>query len=118
MGHDSVGSDHLLLGLLADESAARPLRELGVSPADVREAVVRRRRTTRRRSGIQTTTSSRAEAVPDRWLREAPPLREEGLTARHALLALLRDETGAASEVLARLGVSAAAVEERVARAR
>jgi hypothetical protein len=118
LGHDSVGSDHLLLGLLADECAARPLRELGVSPADVREAVVQRRRTTRRRSGIETTTSSRAEAVPDRWLREALPLREEGLTAGHALLALLRDETGAAAQVLARLSVSAAAIEERVARAR
>lgn len=118
LGHDSVGSDHLLLGLLADDSAARPLRELGVSPGDVREAVVQRRRTTRRRPGLETTTSSRAEAVPDRWLREALPLREEGLTAGDALLALLRDEIGAASQVLARLGVSAAAIEERVARAR
>jgi Clp amino terminal domain, pathogenicity island component len=118
LGHDSVGSDHLLLGLLADESAARPLRELGVSPGDVREAVVQRRHTTRRRPGIETTKSSRAEAVPDRWLREALPLRAEGLTAGDALLALLRDEIGAASQVLARLGVSAAAIEERVARAR
>jgi hypothetical protein len=118
LGHDSVGSDHLLLGLLADESAARPLRELGVAPADVREAVVQRRRTTRRRSRLETTTSSRAEANPDGWLREAFPFREEGLTAGDALLALLRDNTGAASQVLARLGVSAAAIEERVARAR
>jgi ATP-dependent Clp protease ATP-binding subunit ClpA len=106
LGHDSVGSDHVLLGLLADDSAARPLRELGVSPEDVREAVVQRRRTARRRSGVETTTSTR----------EALPLREEGLTAGDALLALLRDETGAASHVLARLGVSAAAIEERVAR--
>jgi hypothetical protein len=118
LGHDSVGSDHLLLGLLADESAARPLRELGVSPADVREAVVQRRRTTRRRPGMETATSSRAEAAPDRSLRQALPLGDEGLRAGDALLALLRDEAGAASQVLARLGVSAAAVEERVARAR
>ena len=117
LGHDSVGSDHLLLGLLAEESAARPLRELGISPADVREAVVQRRRTTRRRPGIETTTSSGA-ATSDQALREALPLRDEGLGAGAALLALLRDETGAASQVLARLGVSAAAIEERVARSR
>jgi hypothetical protein len=118
LGHHSVGSDHLLLGLLAEESAARPLRELGISPADVREAVVQRRRTTRRRPGIEATTSSTAEVTSDRSLREALPLRDEGLGAGDALLALLRDETGAASQVLARLGVSAAAIEERVARAR
>jgi ATP-dependent Clp protease ATP-binding subunit ClpC len=40
--HDSIGTEHLLLGLLEeDNAAARILREMEVHPAEVRQRVVK-----------------------------------------------------------------------------
>jgi hypothetical protein len=117
LGHDSVGTDHLLLGLLAGDPPSL-LAEVGISCEQVREAVAERRGIPRRAPGSEMTTSSRARAALDRSLREADRPAGEAIRREHVLLALLRDEANAASQVLARLGVSAEGIERRLAQAR
>jgi ATP-dependent Clp protease ATP-binding subunit ClpC len=56
--------------------------------------------------------SGKAREALEQSLREALRLGEDAIGAEHVLLALLRDEEGAAGRVLDRLGVAPAAVEE------
>ncbi|MGH2933440.1 MAG: Clp protease N-terminal domain-containing protein [Gaiellaceae bacterium] len=43
MAHNALGTEHLLLGLVADEesAASRVLGEIGTTPAGVRDEVLR-----------------------------------------------------------------------------
>jgi hypothetical protein len=119
LGHDSVGTDHLLLGLLVEETTAGALIPLGVSFERTRAAVVELRRSPIHdgravKRGEEIPISERARKVLEQSLREALRLGEEQIGAKHVLLASLRDEASAARRVLDRLGVAPAAVEERL----
>lgn len=119
LGHSSVGTDHLLLGLLAEESTAEALAGLGLSPEPARLAVVELRageergeQASKEDEGVPIST--RARQALEQSLREALRLGDEEIGARHVLLASLRDEASAARRVLHRLGVAPSVVEERV----
>jgi ATP-dependent Clp protease ATP-binding subunit ClpA len=119
LGHDSVGTDHLLLGLLVEETTAGALIPLGVSFQRTRAAVVELRRSAIHHGravtrGEEIPISERARKALEQSLREALRLGDEQIGAKHVLLASLRDEASAARRVLDRLGVAPAAVEERL----
>ncbi len=114
--HGSVGSEHLLLGLVgaADGVAASVLSSLGVSLEAGREQVV-----LMVGRGIQPPGFGQLPLSPEamRALRTAAGRarrrREPVIGADHILIGLLRDRGAAAIGVLARLGTSPAAVRDR-----
>lgn len=105
LGHDRVGTEHLLLGLLADEAspAARALREAGATIAAARRKV-----TEAVGAGTPGATPSSSSARASRAIGRAPrfarDLGADGVGSEHLLLAVL-DVEGTAGQVLRGLGV-------------
>jgi ClpA/ClpB-like protein len=119
LGHDSVGTDHLLLGLAAEKSTAAVLLALGVSLGRARTGVLKLRGTGGKRaseSRAPLPVSPRAREALEQSLREALRLGDAEIGARHVLLALLRDDASRARRALDGLGVAPAAIEERLGR--
>ena len=121
LGHEEVGTAHLLLGLLREEDTAAhaALISLGVTHADVLEAVRMRRRTPvqgkrkRKIPAEELPISQAGRRVFEQALREAVRLHDTHLCSQHLLLGALREQ-GVAVMVLEELGVSSSAVEERL----
>lgn len=105
LGHDRVGTEHLLLGLLADESSATAsaLREAGATIAAARRKVSEAVGT-----GTPGATPSASSARASRAIGRAPrfarDLGADGVSSLHLLLAVL-DVEGTAGQVLRGLGV-------------
>jgi len=137
LGHDSIGDEDLLLGILrADEGVvAEALSSCGVTLEGVREesegmlsdalsSVGISLEEVRREAGDafdmsipderRIPFSPQAKKVLERALREAVRLRDNHLRAEHVLLGILRNEDGTAVRLLARLGVSAEMLEDRL----
>jgi hypothetical protein len=115
--HPSVGTDHLLLGVLGEKAAAATVSGLGLSLERVRGAVVELRGPgagANEPRGAAVPISPRAREALEQSLREALRLGDEAIGAEHLLLSILRDETSRASRALDRLGVAAAAIEQRL----
>jgi predicted DNA-binding protein YlxM (UPF0122 family) len=117
--HDSVGTDHLLLGLLSQDAIAKALAPLGLSLDRALFAVTDLRGVRHPRRSARATTevipiSQQAREALEQSLREALRLGDRAIDSKHVLLALLRDEKGAAVRVLDRIGVAPAAVEEHL----
>jgi ATP-dependent Clp protease ATP-binding subunit ClpC len=137
LGHDSIGDEDLLLGILrVDEGmAAEALSSLGVTLEAAREESERmasdalasvgislediRREAgdafdMRIPEGRRIPFSPRAKRALERSLRETVRLRDNRIGTEHVLLGILENEDGTAVRMLERLGVSPEAVEERV----
>jgi ATP-dependent Clp protease ATP-binding subunit ClpA len=117
-GHDHVGTEHLLLGLLyePDAPAARAIEAQGVSLDLVRTSVtaVLGPPAEEEVSGHIPFTP-RAKKVRELTVREALRLGHGHIGTEHILLGLLEEEEGPAARVLAELGVSKAETETRIA---
>ena len=137
LGHDSIGDEDLLLGILrADEGvAAEALSSLGVTLEGAREesegmlsdalsSIGISLEEVRREAGDafemsipderRIPFSPRAKKVLERALREAVRLRDNHLGTEHVLLGILGSEDGTAVRMLGRMGVSPEALEERL----
>lgn len=137
LGHDSIGDEDLLLGMLhADEGvAAGALSSLGVTLeaarresegmlSDALSSIGISLEGVRREAGDafdmsipddrRIPFSPRAKKALEQALREAVLLRDNFVGSEHVLLAVLHDEDGTAVRLLARLGVSPEALEERL----
>ena len=114
--HEHVGTEHLLLALLADSSrngdtppspAGVVLDVLGVDRAKMRavlEQTVLRGRTTG--PDDQLTYTSRAKAVIELAMAEARISRAGTVDTQHLLLGLVREERGIAAQVLLDFGIT------------
>ncbi len=137
LGHDSVGDEDLLLGVLEsdDGNAAEALLSLGVTLEAAREEANRLFADALASVGIsldeirqqageafemRSPASGRLPFSPsakkalENALREALRLRDNKITAEHVLLGTLRNENGQAVRLLAGMGVPAREVEERL----
>jgi len=137
LGHDSVGEEDLLLGIVrADEGvAAEALSSLGVTLEGARDeseqmlsdalsSVGISLEEVRRGAGdafdMSVTDdrripfSPRAKKVLERALREAVRLRDNHLGPEHVLLGILRIQDGTAIRMLGRMGVSPETLEDRL----
>jgi ATP-dependent Clp protease ATP-binding subunit ClpA len=137
LGHDSVGDEDLLLGVLAAGNgiAAEALSSLGVSLKAAREEAealfsdalasigisldeIRRQAgesfETRSASPRRLPFSPQAKKALEQSLREALRLGDKKITGEHVLLGILHDEHGHAVRLLTNLGVSVDAVEHRL----
>lgn len=137
LGHDSVGDEDLLLGLLrtGEGLAAEALSSLGVTLEAAREesegmlaealsSVGISLDEVRRGAGgafemripddRRIPFSPRAKKALEGALREALRLRDNRLTDEHVLRGLLREGDGTAVRLLGNLGVTPASLEERL----
>jgi ATP-dependent Clp protease ATP-binding subunit ClpC len=107
MRHGTVGTEHLLLGLIQEEGgvASRVLRELGLELDRVRELVERFSDSGQYRGGkIELSTGT--EAVLKFAVEEARRMGHHYIGTEHLLLGLVRHDEGVAMEVLRKLGVT------------
>jgi ATP-dependent Clp protease ATP-binding subunit ClpA len=116
LGHESAGTEHLLLGVLGEKTAARAVAGLGLSLAQARRvaAELRTREAAAAAETAQagsTPISAWARRALEQSLQEALRLGAAEIRAVHILLALLRDEKSGARVVLDRLEVAPEAVE-------
>ena len=119
LGHNYIGSEHLLLGLLRSEEgiAADVLKDLGITLERVRDAV------RIGGSGAELTSgrlrlTPRAKKVLELALREAFAFRDGYITTAHILLALTRVGESRAARILFDLGADAEHIGGEVLRVR
>ena len=137
LGHDSVGDEDLLLGVLrgGEGVALEVLASLGVTLEEVRAESERLFSGTLSSIGISLEEvrrgageafelripanrrlpfSPRAKKALEQALREARRLGDKRLTSEHVLLGVLRNEDGTAVRLLYNLGVSPEVAEDRL----
>ena len=137
LGHDSVGDEDLLLGILhfGEGSAAEALTSLGVTRDAEREesegllsealsSIGISLEEVRRGAGDafemrlpddrRIPFSPRAKGALEQALREALRLGDNRITSEHVLLGILRNQDGTAVRMLARMGVSPDTLEDRL----
>ncbi len=110
LGHEYVGSEHILLGLIRERNgvACAVLRNLLSMGLDELRAVVESAAGTgeRRSAGPDLPYTSGAKRVLERAMQEAHDLKHDFVGTEHLLLGLLGDERGVASRVLGELGLT------------
>lgn len=117
LGHDHVGSEHLLLGLVRDEECvgARALMSLGITLERTREEVLRHvARGQGPPSSGQIPFTPLAKQVLERALEEAIQLGHNYLGTEHLLIALASVDEGVAATVLRDLGAGANEIRNAV----
>ncbi len=137
LGHDSIGDEDLLLGILrTDEGpAVEALSSLDVTLDAAREESERMTSAALSSVGISLDDirreagdafdpripedrripfSPRAKKALEQALREAVRLRDNRIGAEHILLGMLANEDGMAPRMLARMDVSPEALTERI----
>ncbi len=114
LGHNYVGTEHLLLGLLAEGEgvAARALTLLGVEAEKVRETV--EGMIGRGQGGGQLAYTPRAKKCLELAVEEAVALGHNYVGTEHILLGLISEGEGVAAQVLLALGAERGAVRQQV----
>ncbi len=118
LGHDWIGTEHLLLGLLHDgeNAAAEALVSLGISLDAMRQAIegMIGRGTPRASEPEHIPFTLRAKKVLELSLRESLQLGADYIGPEHILLALIREGRGVAPQVLTGAGVDLNRVRQQV----
>jgi ATP-dependent Clp protease ATP-binding subunit ClpA len=116
LGHGSIGTEHILLGLIREDSGvgAQVLRSIPVSlekaRKDVMEIIGRREMS----PTSDPPFSQRVKKVFELSLREALQLGHEYIGTEHILLGLIREGEGVGAQVLVKLGADLPTVRQRV----
>lgn len=117
LGHDVIGTEHLLLGLLdeADPMCVQIFESAGASADDIRMQVesVLDKGTPRDRV-VDLPLSARAKRVLDISMREARSMSINYVGAEHILLGLVSEGEGVASQILSRYGFTAARIKREI----
>ena len=108
LGHDSIGSEHIILGLIRDDGPAAALfTALGLNSGAVQSRLeASGRRAKQIRAGEELAYTSHAK----RLIEAASKVAREsgtGLSAEHLLLVALQEPRGTVVRILAEAGVSA-----------
>ncbi|HEX9118886.1 MAG TPA: ATP-dependent Clp protease ATP-binding subunit [Anaerolineae bacterium] len=108
LNHNYIGTEHLLLGLVKEEHglAARVLKEVNASEADVVRAVERMAPRNPRPPYGRPTLTPRTKRVIELAVEEARQMGHPNIGTEHMLLGLVQETEGIAAEVLRSLGVS------------
>jgi ATP-dependent Clp protease ATP-binding subunit ClpA len=107
LGHNYIGTEHLLLGLLREEQglAARVLESLNVPLDEVRARVAEIVGIGDEVSSGQMPFTPRAKKVLELSLREALSIGHNYIGTEHILLGLLRENEGVAARIVHGFGV-------------
>jgi ATP-dependent Clp protease ATP-binding subunit ClpA len=118
LGHDYIGTEHLLLGLLREQEglAVRVLESLDVTVEEVRTQVERVVGPGDEVATGEIPFTPRAKKVLELALREALSLGHEYIGAEHILLGLVRENEGVAARILLSLDVDAETIRNELVR--
>ncbi len=118
MRHPEVGTEHLLIALVSDEVsvAGRTLQALGLDPDRVRNIVMRMFKPGTGSTGGRLVLSDEAKEVLRAVVDEAQKRGHKNIGTEHLLLALIRDPSNRAMQVLERLGLSAEQIRRQLRR--
>ena len=116
LGHNYIGTEHLLLGLLREGEgvAAKALESLGISLDAVRQQVKEIIGRGQQAPSGHIPFTPRANEVLELAQREARALGHDYIGTEHILLGLIREDDGAAIRVLNGLGVDPNRVRQQV----
>ncbi|HHV62939.1 MAG TPA: ATP-dependent Clp protease ATP-binding subunit [Firmicutes bacterium] len=116
LGHDVVGTEHILLGLVAEGQgvAARALQNLGISLENVRSQVEKLIGTGEPTRANVIALTPRAKRVLELAMDEARRLGHGYIGTEHILLGLIREGEGVAAQVLSNLGADLDKVRKEV----
>jgi ATP-dependent Clp protease ATP-binding subunit ClpC len=108
LGHNRVGTEHLLLGLLREGNgvAVKVLESLRIAPDALREQLETAIGKGEQAPEGHIPFTSRAKKALELSLRESLQLGHEYIGTEHILLGLAREGDGVAAQVLTGLGVS------------
>lgn len=111
LGHDYVGTEHILLGLLGtkhgSDGAGAILRALAVDPEDLGERIIGAVRPGKARAaGGSLPYTSRGKKALELAMAEARERGEGPVGTGHLLLGILRERRGIAAQVLTSAGVT------------
>ena len=118
LSHNYIGSEHLLLGLLAEREgvAARALESLNVTLTAAREQVEEIIGPGQQTPHGHIPFTPRAKKILELALREALTMSSEVIDTQHLLLGLIDEGDGVGAQILQRLGATTQAVREAVTR--
>jgi ATP-dependent Clp protease ATP-binding subunit ClpA len=118
LGHDHVGTEHILLGLLGEEEgvARQVLLSLDVTLDEVRAQVAGIVGQGETLATGQIPFTPRAKKVLELALREALSLGQNDIGTEHVLLGLARESHGVANQILLDHGVDAAKIRDKIVR--
>ncbi|HWQ61379.1 MAG TPA: Clp protease N-terminal domain-containing protein, partial [Negativicutes bacterium] len=116
LGHDYIGTEHLLLGLLAEGEgvAAKALGTLNINLDAVRGQVENTIGRGNGESGGEIAYTPRAKKVIELSVEEAQSLGHNYIGTEHLLLGLIREGEGVAAQVLTSMGADINQVRQRV----
>ena len=117
LGHNYIGTEHLLLGLLREEEgvAARALNSLRITADAAREQVMQIVGSGEETATGQIPFTPRAKKVLELSLKEAKALGQNYVGTGHLLLGIVRENDGVAARVLLDLDADAERVRTAVA---
>jgi ATP-dependent Clp protease ATP-binding subunit ClpC len=118
LGHDYIGSEHLLLGLISEGHGvgAKALESLGISAEALRAGVAEIVRPGQQSQSAHIPFTPRAKQVLRLALAEALHLGHNYIGTEHLLLALIQEHDGVAGQVLAAAGADLERVRAEVVR--
>ena len=120
LGHQYIGTEHLLLGVLSVEqgTGARALADFGItldqSREDVRRFIGEGDEETTRKRGPRIPFTPRSKKVLELSLRMARKLKDNFIGTEHILLALMQERDGVAAQILRERGVEEKALRRCV----
>lgn len=109
LGHDYIGPEHLLLGLIRDGDgvAIKLMRDLGIDFAKLRKSIEEAIRSSHTNINVgNIPLTKQAEKVLKITYLEAKLFKSELIGTEHLLLSLLRDEDHIAAQILAKEGIN------------
>ncbi len=118
MHHSYIGTEHLLVGLLTEESgvAGKVLRDMGLNPRRVKDMVERMAGTGRRGTRTSAELTPRTKRVIELAVDEARRLGHHYIGTEHLLLGLIRQGESVALDILKNLGVDLEQVRQETRR--
>jgi ATP-dependent Clp protease ATP-binding subunit ClpC len=118
LGHDYIGTEHLLLGLLREEDgvAARVLTDRGIAVELARAQIIAVKGSGAGIVAGQVPFTPRGKRVLEASLREALALGHDYIGTEHILLGLVRETDGVAARILLERDVDAEKIRREVMR--
>lgn len=119
--HDNVGTEHLLLGLLAEDDSLvlDVIETLGVQSIDLQQAVERMVRNGTARASVQPSDlayTPRARVALDQAIAAAHEFGDGYVGTQHLLLGIIREKHGIAARALESVGLTEPRLHREIVR--
>lgn len=119
MNHNYIGTEHLLLGLVMEESgvAGRVLRGMGLNPRRIQEMVERMAGTPARATRGKQELTPRTKRIIELAVDEARRMGHHYIGTEHLLLGLIRQGESVALDILKKMNISPEEIRQETRKA-